>query len=304
MSLSVDPAFEARLGRAAARTEDGLTTALSGTSTLLAGAPERLLAAMRHGSLDGGKRLRPFLVEESAALFGADAAQAAPVAQALECIHCYSLIHDDLPAMDDDDLRRGRPTVHKAFDEATAILAGDALLTLAFGLVAEGDGGIEPAARLALIHLLSREAGAAGMAGGQALDLAAETTTLDEAEIARMQAMKTGALIAFATEAGAILAGASPADRRVLRRYGEIVGLAFQLADDLLDETADAATLGKAAGKDAARGKKTLPALRGIAWTRAKLERLVAEAEGLLEPFGERAETLRATARFVARRSK
>ncbi len=304
MSQTVDPSFEKRLAEAAERMETGLSAALSGTSPLLSGAPERLLAAMRHGALDGGKRLRPFLVEESARLFGAEPAHAAPVAQALECIHCYSLIHDDLPAMDDDDLRRGRPTVHRAYDEATAILAGDALLTLAFGLIAEGDTPIEPAARLSLIHLLSREAGAAGMAGGQALDLAAETAVLDEAEIARMQAMKTGALIAFAAEAGAILAGASSADRKTLRRYGEIVGLAFQLADDLLDETADAATLGKAAGKDAARGKKTLPALRGLDWTRAELDRLVAEAEGLLEPFGEKGEPLRRTARFVAWRTK
>ncbi|WP_061930402.1 polyprenyl synthetase family protein [Aureimonas sp. AU22] len=304
MSQTVDPSLDKRLGEAAERLEAGLAAALSGSSFLLAGAPERLLAAMRHGTLDGGKRLRPFLVEETAALFGADPAFAAPVALALECIHCYSLIHDDLPAMDDDDLRRGRPTVHRAYDEATAILAGDALLTLAFGLVAETQAPIEPAAQLTLIRLLSREAGAAGMAGGQALDLAAETATLDEAEIARMQAMKTGALIAFAAEAGAVVGGASPAERKTLRRYGEIVGLAFQLADDLLDETADAATLGKAAGKDAARGKKTLPALRGIDWTRAELDRLVAEAEALLDPFGTRGETLRQTARFVAWRAK
>ncbi|RIY00156.1 polyprenyl synthetase family protein [Aureimonas flava] len=304
MSQTVDPCFEKRLAEAAARLETGLSDALSGTAFLVAGAPERLLAAMRHGALDGGKRLRPFLVEESARLFGVEASRAAPVAQALELVHCYSLVHDDLPAMDDDDLRRGRPTVHRAYDEATAILAGDALLTLAFGLIADGAAPGEADARLTLIRLLSREAGAAGMAGGQALDLAAETATLDEVEIARMQAMKTGALIAFAAEAGAILAGASPADRQALRRFGEIVGLAFQLADDLLDETADAATLGKAAGKDASRGKKTLPALRGIDWTRAELDRLVAEAEGLLEPFGERAATLRETARFVARRSR
>ncbi|WP_182086931.1 polyprenyl synthetase family protein [Aureimonas sp. ME7] len=301
--LSDDP-FETRLREAASRTETALAAALSGTSFLVAGAPDVLLSAMRHGSLDGGKRLRPFLVEESARLFGADPAAAAPVAIALECIHCYSLIHDDLPAMDDDDLRRGRPTVHKAFDEATAILAGDALLTLAFGLVAEADGAIEPGNRLALIRLLSREAGAAGMVGGQALDLAAETMVLDAAEIARMQAMKTGALIAFAAEAGAILAGAAPEARRALRRYGEILGLAFQLADDLLDETADAATLGKAAGKDAARGKKTLPALNGIAWTRNELDRLVGEAEAVLAPFGASAATLREAARFVAFRDR
>jgi farnesyl diphosphate synthase len=297
------PAFDTSLRDAAARMEAALETALSDDTRLLSGAPERLLQAMRHGSLGGGKRLRPFLVEASAALFGAPAALATPVGAALECIHCYSLVHDDLPAMDDDDLRRGRPTVHRAFDEATAILAGDALLTLAFGLVAEAEA-IAPAARLELVALLSREAGAAGMAGGQALDLAAESETLNEAEIARMQAMKTGALIAFAAEAGAILAGATQTDRAALRRYGEIVGLAFQLADDLLDETADAATLGKATGKDQARGKKTLPALRGQDWTREELARLVAEAEALLAPYGERAVPLKETARFVAFRDR
>ncbi|ALN72174.1 polyprenyl synthetase family protein [Aureimonas sp. AU20] len=292
-------AFETSLKDAAARMEAALEAALAGDTALLDGAPNRLLQAMRHGALGGGKRLRPLLVEASAALFGASADLASPVGAALECIHCYSLVHDDLPAMDDDDLRRGRPTVHRAFDEATAILAGDALLTLAFGLVAEAET-IEPAARLKLVALLSREAGAAGMAGGQALDLAAETETLGEAEIARMQAMKTGALIAFAAESGAILAGAKQADRAALRRYGEIVGLAFQLADDLLDETADAATLGKATGKDQARGKKTLPALRGQDWTRGELAQLVGEAEALLAPYGERADTLKQIARFVA----
>nr|WP_244492276.1 farnesyl diphosphate synthase [Aureimonas sp. AU12] len=283
--------------------EQVLGEALGAEAPLMAGTPERLLAAMRHGALDGGKRLRPFLVEASAALFGADAARAAPVAAALECIHCYSLVHDDLPAMDDDDLRRGRPTVHRAFDEATAILAGDALLTLAFGLVADAEA-IDARARLSLIALLSRESGAAGMVGGQALDLEAERQALGEPEIRRMQAMKTGALIAFAAEAGAILAGAPDEDRRRLRRFGEIIGLAFQLADDLLDETADAATLGKAAGKDAARGKKTLPALHGQDWTRTELARLVAEAEALLAPYGAQAETLKATARFVAFRDR
>ncbi|MET0257362.1 MAG: polyprenyl synthetase family protein [Methylobacterium sp.] len=283
--------------------ETTLEHALSQAHPLLTGAPERLLAAMRHGALGGGKRLRPFLVEASAALFGAEAARAAPVGAALECIHCYSLVHDDLPAMDDDDLRRGQPTVHRAFDEATAILAGDALLTLAFGLVAEA-GAIDADARLRLVALLSREAGAAGMAGGQALDLEAEAQALDEPAIRRMQVMKTGALIAFAAESGAILAGAPDEDRACLRRFGEIVGLAFQLADDLLDETADAATLGKATAKDAARGKKTLPALHGQDWTRRELERLVTQAEALLAPYGDKAETLKAAARFVAFRDR
>lgn len=294
--------FQARLSEAADLTGARLTECLAGADGSVAGAPERLLAAMRHGALGGGKRLRPFLVIESARLFGADPQAAIGTATALECIHCYSLVHDDLPSMDDDDLRRGKPTVHRTYDEATAILAGDGLLTLAFGLVA-GEEALSPEARVALVALLARDAGAAGMVGGQVLDLAAENAVLSEDEIARMQAMKTGALIAFACEAGAIVADAGADERARLRRFGEIVGLAFQLADDLLDETADAAVLGKAAGKDRERGKKTLPALNGIDWTRTRLDRLVAEAEAELAPFGDKGAVLIEAARFVANRS-
>ena len=294
--------FKAILAADARSFEAALDQALDGAQGLLAGAPGPLVEAMRHGALGGGKRLRPFLLSQSAKLFGASANAALAPALALECIHCYSLVHDDLPAMDDDDLRRGKPTVHKAFDEATAILAGDSLLTLAFGLIAVSEA-LSPQARVDLVALLSRDAGPAGMAGGQALDLAAEHETLAEDEIARMQAMKTGALIAFAAEAGPIVAEASAQDRLRLRRFGEIVGLAFQLADDLLDETSDAATLGKAAGKDRERGKKTLPALYGIDWTRRRLGELVADAEAVLEPYGERAAPLIAAARYVADRS-
>ena len=297
-----ETSFEARLGATAAAVEAVLADCLDPRHPLLAGTPDRLLAAMRHGVLNGGKRLRPFLVVETAGLFGIPAATAMPVAAALECVHSYSLVHDDLPAMDDDDLRRGQPTVHRAFDEATAILAGDALLTLAFGLVADAPG-LAPGARLGLVRLLSLKAGAAGMAGGQALDLAAETGAPGEAEIGRMQAMKTGALLAFACEAGPAMAEAPAAERARLARYGEVVGLAFQLADDLLDETADAAALGKAAGKDRARGKKTLPALHGHDWTRRRLAQLVAEAHALLAPDGARAESLRQAARFIAERT-
>ena len=294
--------FQAILAAHSESFETALARALDETQGLLADAPRPLIEAMRHGALGGGKRLRPFLLAQSAQLFGAPAAAALAPALALECIHCYSLVHDDLPAMDDDDLRRGKPTVHKAFDEATAILAGDSLLTLAFGLIAAGDA-LSPAARIDLIALLSRDAGPAGMAGGQALDLAAEQTALGEDEIARMQAMKTGALIAFACEAGPIVAGATAEDRGRLRHFGEIVGLAFQLADDLLDETSDAATLGKAAGKDRERGKKTLPALNGNDWTRRRLDALVAEAEAVLQPYGTGAATLVATARYIVDRS-
>ncbi|TPJ34308.1 polyprenyl synthetase family protein [Mesorhizobium sp. B2-5-4] len=265
--------------------------------------PDRLMAAMRHGVLNGGKRLRPFLVMESAALFSADGEAALRVAAALECVHCYSLIHDDLPAMDDDDLRRGQPTVHKAFDEATAILAGDALLTLAFDILAGEATALPAERRCALVLALARAAGAGGMVGGQKLDLEAELVRPDEAGIIRLQAMKTGALIRFACEAGAILAGAQPDDRERLAEFGSAIGLAFQLADDLLDLTADARQMGKATGKDAAAGKGTLVALHGADWARKQLDGLVGQAHALLEPYGEKAALLKAAATFVATRN-
>ncbi|AMM85839.1 polyprenyl synthetase family protein [Martelella sp. AD-3] len=264
--------------------------------------PSTLMAAIRHGVLNGGKRFRPFLVIEGTRLFDGPEEAALRVGAALECIHCYSLIHDDLPAMDDDDLRRGRPTVHKAFDEASAILAGDSLLTLAFDIIADDRTALAPEARLKLVAALSRAAGIGGMAGGQALDLAAEKSPPDEDGIVMLQAMKTGALIRFGAEAGAIIAGAGEEERVRLHRYGAVIGLAFQLSDDLLDLTADAQTMGKATGKDAGRGKGTLVALHGPEWAEKRLGELVAEAEELLSPFGEKAETLVEAARFVARR--
>ncbi|ESW66148.1 polyprenyl synthetase family protein [Mesorhizobium sp. C277A] len=297
-------AFEAALLGRAAAIEAGLRLLLDGRT--LAGEiarPERLMAAMRHGVLNGGKRLRPFLVMESAALFGADGEAAMRVAAALECVHCYSLIHDDLPAMDDDDLRRGQPTVHKAFDEATAILAGDALLTLAFDVLADEATALPAERRAALVLALARAAGTGGMVGGQTLDLEAERSRPDEAGIIRLQAMKTGALIRFACEAGAIIAGAAPQDRDRLAEFGSAVGLAFQLADDLLDLTADASQMGKATGKDAAAGKATLVALHGANWARSQLHGLVKQAHELLEPYGGQAALLKAAASFVAIRN-
>ncbi|WP_246739614.1 polyprenyl synthetase family protein [Martelella sp. HB161492] len=264
--------------------------------------PAGLLAAMRHGVLNGGKRFRPFLVIETTRLCGGDPKAAIRIASALECIHCYSLIHDDLPAMDDDDLRRGRPTVHKAFDEATAILAGDSLLTLAFDIVADDATPLGAQTRLALVKALAQAAGLGGMAGGQALDLAAETERPDETGIITLQAMKTGALIRFAAEAGAIISGADASTRAALARYGAVIGLAFQLADDLLDLTADAKTMGKATQKDAAHGKGTLVSLHGQNWAAARLSQLIEEAETLLAPFGADAECLIEAARFVANR--
>ncbi|MBZ9742405.1 MULTISPECIES: polyprenyl synthetase family protein [unclassified Mesorhizobium] len=265
--------------------------------------PDRLMAAMRHGVLNGGKRLRPFLVMESAALFSADGEAALRVAAALECVHCYSLIHDDLPAMDDDDLRRGQPTVHRAFDEATAILAGDALLTLAFDIIADEATALPAERRAALVLALARAAGAGGMVGGQKLDLEAEQARPDEAGIITLQAMKTGALIRFACEAGAIIAGTQSADRERLGEFGSAIGLAFQLADDLLDLTADARQMGKATGKDAAAGKGTLVALHGADWARKQLDGLVGQAHALLEPYGDKAVLLKAAATFVATRN-
>jgi farnesyl diphosphate synthase len=264
--------------------------------------PQRLLAAMRHGVLNGGKRLRPFLVLETAALFGADGEAALRTASALECIHCYSLIHDDLPAMDDDDMRRGQPTVHRAFDEAAAILAGDGLLTLAFDIVTAPETDLPAERKTALVLGLARASGIGGMAGGQALDLEAETRKPDEAGVIRLQAMKTGALIRFACEAGAVVAGADAPDRERLAEFGSAVGLAFQLADDILDVTASPALMGKATGKDAAAGKATLVGLHGIDWAKRQLFGLVEQATDLLRPFGGEADVLRAAARFVADR--
>jgi farnesyl diphosphate synthase len=269
--------------------------------------PERLLAAMRHAVLGGGKRLRPFLLVETAALFGARRDGALLAGAALECLHCYSLVHDDLPAMDDDDLRRGRPTVHKAFDEATAILAGDALLTLAFDIMARSEVHADASVRIALVSELARASGLGGMAGGQMLDLSAEgrfadRRALDEAEIATLQAMKTGALIRFACRAGAILGRADNAALSNLDRYAVAIGRAFQIADDLLDVEGDSATLGKATAKDAAAGKATLVSTLGIDGAHARLDALIAEADTALAPFGGKADTLRETARFIAQR--
>ncbi|WP_111562667.1 polyprenyl synthetase family protein [Rhizobium sp.] len=263
--------------------------------------PENLRSAMHYAVLNGGKRLRPFLVVETATMLGGNRDAALRIGAALECVHCYSLVHDDLPAMDDDDLRRGKPTVHIAYDEATAILAGDSLLTYAFDIIASTPG-IDEASKVALILALSRASGLGGMAGGQALDLAAEKQAPDEQGIIMLQAMKTGALIRFACEAGAIVAGSPAEDRATLRRFGERIGLAFQLADDILDLTADSATMGKATGKDAGRGKGTLVGLHGMAWAEATLSAHVKEAEALLAPYGERATVLVEAARFIAER--
>lgn len=271
--------------------------------------PVRLLDAMRHASLGGGKRFRPFLVVETAALFKAPRDRALMAAAALECVHCYSLVHDDLPAMDNDDLRRGRPTVHKAFDEATAILAGDGLLTLAFDILSRPETHPSASVRIGLVGALARAAGIGGMVGGQMLDLTAEgrftggkPQRLDESEIAALQAMKTGALLRFACLAGAMLGEATAEKCKAVDDYGRALGEAFQIADDLLDVEGDAATVGKPTGKDAAAGKATFVGVLGVERARARLAALVASAETALEPFGAEAVLLKAAARFVAER--
>ena len=299
--------FRRRLNAAAQATEAALD-ALLATAPLPGeiARPARLLEAMRYASLGGGKRLRPFLVVESARLFGVSGASPLRTACALEMIHCYSLVHDDLPAMDDDDLRRGRPTAHKAFDEATAILAGDGLLTYAFDVVADPATHADAGVRAALVLALARAAGLGGMVGGQALDLAAESAgkPLSQDAILTLQAMKTGALLRFAVDAGAIIGGADPVQAGALSRYGAALGAAFQIADDILDAEGDTAALGKRAGKDAERGKATLVGLLGLDAARTRRDALVEEAVAALREtgFGAATDVLAEAARFVAAR--
>jgi geranylgeranyl pyrophosphate synthase len=268
--------------------------------------PEPLHRAMRYSLFAGGKRLRPALCIAAGELFDGPEEVVMPVACALEMIHTYSLVHDDLPAMDDDDLRRGRPTCHKAFGEATAILAGDALLTLAFRVLAEEGVTAETAARrLAVTAVIARAAGTpGGMAAGQALDLAAEGRETSAAELDRLHAAKTGALLAASAVSGALAAGADPGSVERLRRYGQGLGLAFQIADDVLDLTATSAELGKTPGKDTAARKATYPALFGVEGSMARARELAASAEAELDAFGERAEPLRRMACFAVERRK
>jgi farnesyl diphosphate synthase len=299
--------FSERLSATAAIVEAALEEVLGATVRSGETArPPRLMTAMRHAVLGGGKRLRPFLVIETARLLGREGPGVVKAACALELVHCYSLVHDDLPAMDDDDLRRGRPTVHKAFDEATAILAGDALLTLAFEVAAAPAPAVDAAAQLELVHGLARAAGLGGMVGGQSLDLAAEgrygDTPPDEAGIRILQAMKTGALLAFSVEAGAILGQAGPEIRHRLVTYGQALGAAFQIADDLLDREADTAALGKRAAKDADKGKATLVDALGLVDARAMRDKAAAEAIAALAPLGPEADILREAARFTIER--
>lgn len=269
----------------------------------LAEGPERRVSeAMRYATLAGGKRLRPFLVVEGARLFGVEPEGALRAAAAIEMVHCYSLVHDDLPAMDDDDMRRGRPTVHKAFDEATAILAGDGLLTRAFEVLADPATHPDGAVRCALVAALARAAGAEGMVGGQMIDLAVEHRATGIGEITRLQRLKTGALIHFSCSAGPIMAHAPAQLRDAMHFYAQDFGLAFQMADDLLDVEGDAAALGKATGKDAGRGKATFVSLLGVERAREQAARLAEQAAAHLASFGPDADRLRQLARWAVER--
>jgi len=266
------------------------------------GPERRLREAMRYATLEGGKRLRPFLVIQTASLFNVSGRSARRVAAAVEMIHSYSLVHDDLPAMDDDDLRRGRPTVHKQYDEATAILAGDGLLTRAFEILAAPDTHSDPNVRCELVMELAAAAGDFGMVAGQMLDLLAESMRLDMPEITRLQQMKTGRLIAFSCEAGAILGKAPPRQRQALKAYAHDIGLAFQIADDLLDAEGDPATVGKAVRKDADAGKATFVSLLGVDRARDQAKMLANQAVAHLECFDRGADALRDTAHYIVER--
>ena len=262
----------------------------------------RLFDAMRYAVLGGGKRLRPFLVIAGGEIFDMEMAQCLRTAAAVELVHAYSLVHDDLPCMDDDDLRRGRPTVHVKFDEATAVLVGDALLTLAFEILADRRTSADPEVRTNLVAGLAK-AGGHGMVGGQVLDLWAENNPLDEAGTVRMQRLKTGEMIAFAGEAGGILARARPQQRQALRMFAHDLGLAFQITDDLLDAEGSAVEVGKATGKDAAAGKATIVAKLGIEAARDRATLLSRQAAAHLDRFGDKANPLRALCEFVITRS-
>lgn len=262
----------------------------------------RLIEAMRYATIGGGKRMRPLLTIAACDLFHVDRERSLRVAMAVECVHCYSLVHDDLPCMDDDDLRRGRPTTHKAFDEATAVLAGDGLLTIAFEILAEPETHEDPRIRIDLVKELASASGAAGMVGGQAMDIAAEEATFDLPATTRLQQLKTGALIAFCLEAGGIMGRATPEQRVSLRGYAHDLGLAFQIADDLLDIEGNIEIVGKAVQKDTDAGKSTFVSLLGIDRARQQAEILIDQAIRHLSSFGAQADLLRAIARFAIER--
>ncbi len=295
---SVSPSLAAAMTHAATAVTEALERLLPHSDF----AERKLFDAMRFGALGGGKRLRPFLVLNSAQLFGVREDCALRAAASVECVHCYSLVHDDLPAMDNADLRRGKPTAHKQFDEATAILAGDALLTIAFEILADPRTHEDPKVRCNLVTALAKASGANGMVGGQMLDLVAETTELDIGAITRLQRMKTGELIAFSAEAGGILGKASTQHLSALRAYAHDLGLAFQIIDDLLDAEGTEKETGKSVGRDAKAGKATFVTILGLERARHQAELLSEQAIRHLNVFDGRAKNLEDVARFVVDR--
>lgn len=290
--------FDEALAAASARVDAALASLLPQAD----GPEARVFEAMRYAVFAGGKRFRPFLVCESAKLFDVRSESALRAAAAVECVHTYSLIHDDLPCMDDDDMRRGQPTVHRKFDEATAVLAGDALLTLAFELIADPETHERARVRIELVRWLAEAAGGHGMVGGQMMDLASEGRAIDIGTITRLQRLKTGALIAFSCAAGAVLGRASPEALHALHAYAHDMGLAFQIADDLLDAEGDVAVVGKATGKDAEAGKATFVSILGAERARSQAAILSEQAVQHLDLFDEKADLLREAARFVINR--
>ena len=295
-SLSLKPALDA-IGKSIDQRFDRLLAVPDDSRA-------RLFQAMRHSAIGGGKRMRPLLVVAACDLFHVDRERALRVAVAIEAVHCYSLIHDDLPCMDDDDLRRGKPTVHRAFDEATAVLAGDSLHALAFEVLADEATHEDPFARIELVMELARASGPSGMAGGQMMDLAAEDQVFDIGATTRLQQLKTGALIGFCLEAGAIMGRIPDAARTPLRGYARDLGLAFQIADDLLDVEGSVDNTGKAVGKDAAAGKATFVSLLGVDLARRQAQMLIDQAIEHLQSFGSEADLLRAIARFAIERDR
>jgi len=296
--------METLLAEAIADISQKIDAAFDAQLVIPTDARQQLYIAMRHAAMSGGKRLRPLLVLASSHLFDVEQTSVLQVALAIEAIHVYSLIHDDMPCMDDDDMRRGKPTVHKLFDEATAVLAGDSLHALAFEWLAEPVTHPDPVVRCALVAALARASGPAGMAGGQMMDLVAEALVFELSTVVHLQELKTGALIMFAVEAGAILGRASRKEHAALVEYARKIGLAFQIADDLLDVEGDAALAGKALQKDADAGKATFVSLLGVEGARARARTLVDEAIAQLSAFGERADLLRAIARYTLERDR
>ena len=292
--------FERRLKEVA----DKLTVALDQLIPPAAGPEADLMRAMRHAALANGKRIRPFYVLETGRMFNAPEKSLLRAAAALECVHCYSLVHDDLPCMDDDDLRRGQPTVHRAFDEATAVLAGDALLTLAFRILADEDTHEEPKVRVELISRLADASGALGMVGGQMIDMMGTDMPRDLHTITRMQRLKTGALISYSTEAAAIIAGARIGERQALAGFSHDLGLAYQIADDILDATGQESMTGKAVRQDAAAGKANFVTLLGLDGARERVRLLAAQAKDHLALFHNRADILLQSVDFVLGRDR